>query len=112
MSATMESVMNGYKDPRIGEYFSPVGSTGDAAYIGKYNGIRNGSSTTDLGLAENQNKNNSNVGVRFLPENQFTNPRIVLTYAEACFLLAEAKLKGYVAPGMQKPGMKMEFALL
>jgi hypothetical protein len=102
MSATMESIMNGYKDPRIGEFFSPVGSTGDAAYVGKYNGIRNGTSTTDLGLAENQNKNNSNVGLRFLPDNQFTNPRIVLTYAEACFLLAEAKLKGYAGPGDAK----------
>lgn len=101
MSATMESVLNGFKDPRAGVYFSPAVGP-DAAYVGKFNGIRNGTAAADLGQAENTNANNSNVGTQFNVANFATNPRIVLTYAEACFLMAEAKLKGWTGPGDAK----------
>lgn len=95
MSATMESVLNGYQDPRAGEYFSVVGPNGSAEYQGKFNGIRNGTSAADLALPENTNNNNSNVSARFSVATMATNPRIVLTYAEAAFLMAEAAWRGY-----------------
>lgn len=95
MSASMESVLVGYNDPRGTEYFSPVPTTAAPAYVGKLNGIRNGTSSADLGLAENSFGNNSNVGPKFTVANMNTNARIVLTYAEACFLMAEAAMKGY-----------------
>ncbi len=97
MSANSESILVGYKDPRLKEYFSPaVGGTGaDAPYTGVYNGLRNGLNPTDLDLPENKNNTNSNLGPRFSKANEATNVRIVLTYAEACFLLAEAKLNNW-----------------
>jgi hypothetical protein len=97
MSASMESVLNGYNDPRVAEYFSPVSAAtgGVAPFIGTYSGIRNGTAVADLGLADNTNGNNSNMGVKFLGANAATNPRIVLTYAEACFLLSEAAWRGW-----------------
>jgi hypothetical protein len=98
MSATSESILGGFKDPRMGEYFSPVDAGGDAAFVGKFNGIRNGSSDLNA-TAENSFRNNSNVGPRFTVANMNTNPRIVLTYAEACFLMAEAKMMGWSGAG-------------
>ncbi len=95
MSASMESVLNGYNDPRVGEYFSTVGAAGTAPFVGTFSGIRNGTTAADLGLADNTNNNNSNIGTRFSVANAATNPRIVLTYAEACFLLSEAAWRGW-----------------
>lgn len=98
MSATSESILGGYKDPRQGEYFAPVDGGGDAAFVGKFNGIRNGSADLNA-TAENSFRNNSNVGSRFTVANMNSNPRIVLTYAEACFLMAEAKMMGWAGAG-------------
>jgi hypothetical protein len=56
MSASMESVLKGYGDPRIGVYFQPATATGT------YEGLRNGLNTTQLGDAKNSNNANSNVG--------------------------------------------------
>lgn len=97
MSATSESILVGYKDPRLKEYFSPaIGGTGaNAAYTGVYNGIQNGLNPSDFSLSENRNDNNSNLGPRFSKANEGTNARMVLTYAEACFLLSEAQLNGW-----------------
>ncbi len=95
MSASMESVLVGYKDPRGTKYFSPVPAGAAPAYVGKLNGIRNGTSSADLGLPENSFGNNSNVGADFTVANMNTNARIVLTYAEACFLMSEAAWRSY-----------------
>ena len=96
MSATMESVLVGYKDPRAPEYFAPaVGAGANSPYAGKFNGIVNGTSSADLALDENRFDNNSNVSDRFSRNKMNENPRIVLTYAEACFLMAEAAMKNY-----------------
>jgi hypothetical protein len=94
MSSSMESVLNGYADPRVAEYFSVV-SGGTAPFNGTYNGIRNGTASADLSLPDNTNGNNSNIGARFIASNAPNNPRIVLTYAEACFLLSEAANRGW-----------------
>jgi hypothetical protein len=94
MSATSESILVGYNDPRLKEYFSPaIGA--DPGYANTYNGLQNGLNPTDMSLPENKNGNNSNLGPRFSKANEATNPRIVLTYAETCFLIAEAKLNGW-----------------
>ena len=104
MSATSESILNGYEDPRLAVYFRPApGGTGvNAVYTGKYNGIRNGISVTDLSQVENANTNNSNVGLIYSRDNQATNRRVVLTYAEHCFLLSEAALNGWAVTGTAK----------
>ena len=102
MSASMESVLVGYNDPRGTEYFSPLPSSAAPAYVGKLNGIRNGTSSADLGLPENSFGNNSNVGIKFSVANMNANARIVLTYAEACFLMAEAALNGYAGASNAK----------
>jgi hypothetical protein len=97
MSSTMESVLNGYADPRRVEYFAPVTPAGDAAYVGLTRGMRNG--VNDFTLPQNLNRNVSNVAGRWLRANMATNSRIVLTYAEACFLMAEARLRGWAGTG-------------
>lgn len=100
MSSTSESLLMGYEDPRLGVLFSTV-SGGDADFNGKFNGLRNG--IPNLNTApDNSFRNASNVGFMFSRDNMNTNPRIVLTYAEACFLMAEAKMRGWAGPGDAK----------
>ncbi len=48
MSASMESVLKGYNDPRISTYFIPTVKTGT------YEGLRNGLTATQL--TESMNK--------------------------------------------------------
>ena len=91
MSATMESLMVGYNDPRTGEYYSP------AATDNAFRGIRNGTTPSTLGTAANNA--NSNVGPRFSRTTMAATPRIVLTYAETCFLMSEAVINGWTTTG-------------
>jgi hypothetical protein len=93
MSATMESVLLGYMDPRLPEYFSIV-TDATAAATKPYNGIANGLLPAAM-TGANSNAQLSNIGPRFLGANQATNPIIVLTYAEVCFNKAEAALIGW-----------------
>jgi hypothetical protein len=104
MGATSESILNGYEDPRLQVFFRPaVGGTGtSAAFTGKYNGIQNGLNAGDLTSPENLASNNSNVGVNFGTATSATNPRVCLTYAEHCFLMAEASLNGWAVTGTAK----------
>jgi Susd and RagB outer membrane lipoprotein len=90
MSATMESLLNGYNDPRLPQYFSVV-TDATAAATKPYNGVANGLLPAQL-TGANTNATLSNVGARFLGANQATNPIIVLTYAEVCFNKSEAAL--------------------
>lgn len=111
MSAAMESVLKGYQDPRISEYFLPVGATGDNPQgNGQYNGIRNGLTTTQLTETINTPGENSNIGRRWaysfdggLPnnENEIT-PTNVMYSAEAYFLRAEGALLGWNMGGTAK----------
>ena len=59
MSASMESVLKGYDDPRLPVYFLPAANTG------KYQGLRNGLSVDQLGKDANKVGNNSHVGARW-----------------------------------------------
>lgn len=93
MGAAMESVLIGYADPRLPQYFSPV--TDPVAVLTKpYNGIANGLQPAQM-TGSNSNNSLSNMAARFLGTNQATNPIITLTYAEVCFNKAEAAWLGW-----------------
>jgi hypothetical protein len=90
MSAAMESVLNGYADPRVSRFFSPVPGTTNT-----FKGLRNGFLQVELANPLNLGTAVSNVSEMFLPANQATNPIRVLMAAEAWFLRSEGALKGW-----------------
>jgi hypothetical protein len=104
MSASMESVLKGYQDPRIGVYFLPAKSTGT------YEGHRNGLTSTQLTQAANSADNNSHVGARWTnpalgiggDPNYHATPQNVMATAEAYFLRAEGALLGWNMGGTAK----------
>jgi hypothetical protein len=102
MSASMESVLKGYQDPRIGIYFQPATNTKT------YEGLRNGLSPTQLALPKNLNNDNSNVGTRWVTgsgaawETKFETPQDIMHTAEAYFLRAEGALNGWSMGGTPK----------
>jgi len=102
MSASMESVLKGYKDPRLPIYFLPAVNTGE------YNGLRNGLSVVQLGLDANKADNNSHVGPRWASpaagglSTYLSTPQNVMATAEAYFLRAEGALLGWNMDGNAK----------
>jgi len=90
MSSTMESVLKGYGDPRMGVFFSPAANGG-------YHGLRNGLPAADMALALNSADNNSNKGPRWDKSLSGTmeTPSNVMATAEAWFLRAEGVLLGW-----------------
>ncbi|MCE7066907.1 SusD/RagB family nutrient-binding outer membrane lipoprotein [Dyadobacter sp. CY326] len=102
MSASMESVLKGYQDPRIGIYFQPATTTKT------YDGLRNGLSPTQLALPKNLNNDNSNVGTRWVTgsgaawDTKFETPQDIMHTAEAYFLRAEGALNGWNMGGTPK----------
>ncbi|MDX2246001.1 MAG: SusD/RagB family nutrient-binding outer membrane lipoprotein [Bacteroidia bacterium] len=102
MSSLMESILEGYNDPRIGVYFSPA-DEGDSDGDGSpYEGLRNGQAKVDKIPA--LNTGNSDVGPAYLPEGKGgTNPPIiVMTSAEVYLLRAEGALIGWSMGGSAK----------
>jgi hypothetical protein len=89
MSATMESYLKGFNDPRMQQYFRPSLGTGT------YEGIRNGLTTTQMAIPQNSYNNNSNVSLKYDPVNRSTNPQDVMHAAESYFYRAEGALKGW-----------------
>ncbi|ODS82276.1 MAG: hypothetical protein ABS46_09435 [Cytophagaceae bacterium SCN 52-12] len=97
MSATMESILKGYNDPRMTVFFQPAFKTGT------YEGLRNGLSPAQLTQDLNTNDYNSNVGSRWIRntgsgsgwENLLAVPADILHAAEAYFLRAEGALNGW-----------------
>src|SRR5205809_2725788 len=95
MSATMESVLKGYSDPRMPVYFLPAQKTGT------YEGERNGLTSTQLTQAINLHDANSHVGPRWASPSYGGNadylstPQNVMATAEAYFLRAEGALLGW-----------------
>lgn len=95
MSASMESVLKGYNDPRISVYFIPSVTTGE------YQGLRNGLSIAQLSLPENKAKANSHVGPRWASpaaggiSSYLSTPINVMSTAESYFLRAEGALLGW-----------------
>jgi hypothetical protein len=102
MSASMASVLKGYQDPRLPQYFLPALNTG------LYSGVRNGLSVAQLGLAPNQAANNSHVGQRWSSTavvdkngnvlgdaNSIATAQNVMVTAESYFNRAEGALLGW-----------------
>ena len=89
MSASMESILKGYEDPRLPMYFHPAKNTG------LYNGIRNGLSIVQMSEPFNHNDNNSNVVPRFQNAADVTEPHTIYVAAETWFNIAEAAVNGW-----------------
>ena len=104
MSAAMESVLKGYQDPRVSEYFLPAEKTGT------YEGLRNGLTSTQQTEAINKADANSHVGPRWTNPDVFkggragflATPQNVMATAEAYFLRAEGALLGWNMGGTAK----------
>ena len=102
MSASMESVLNGYQDPRLSEYWLPDGATGDnPGGNGKYDGLRNGLTSTQLTESINGATVNAKVGKRWSSPgfggnaNYLETPQNIMSSAEAYFLRAEGATLGW-----------------
>jgi hypothetical protein len=95
MSATMESVLGGYQDPRVSKYFEPA--TDPAVYQDHpdfpYKGIRNGA----LLVAKDDRLTYSTIAKIF--DNNGYPRRRCFTSSETHFLLAEAALRGWAGAG-------------
>ena len=97
MSATMESILKGYNDPRMTVFFQPAFATKT------YEGMRNGLNPDQLVVQANTNDYNSNVGSRWIRntgsgsgwENLLAVPADIMHAAEAYFLRAEGALNGW-----------------
>lgn len=89
MSASMESLLKGYNDPRLSRYFQP------AVMTGEYRGVRNGMMPAEQMLPENDYDHSSNVAERFTPEFMAITPMSVMYAAEAYLLRAEGALNGW-----------------
>jgi hypothetical protein len=102
MSATMESILKGYEDPRMGVYFDPAAS-GDSDGDGiPYEGLQNGQTKVTLGTSQNAGHSDLNVNYRDVAKGGL-NPFIdVFRASEVHFLLAEAALSGYNVGGSAK----------
>lgn len=102
MSAAMESVLKGYDDPRVAEYFIPAVATGT------YEGLRNGLTPEQQGAPQNKPESNSHVGPRWThPDGggiatYLETPANVMNASEAYFLRAEGALRGWDMGGTAK----------
>lgn len=90
MSADMESILTGLKDPRISEYFS-VATDDDVNVKGKYKGIRQGINM----VSKNLRVKYSTLGARYDMSKRNTTPITLMTAAEVYFLRAEGALRGW-----------------
>lgn len=90
MSASMESVLKGYSDPRLSAYWRPAVNTG------LYTGMRNGLTVAQISEPQRHYDNLSTMSARWsTPGNEFTTPIEVILASEAYFLRAEGALKGW-----------------
>src|SRR6266542_975585 len=102
MSAAMESVMVGYQDPRLPVYWLSDGATADNPNgNGKYDGLRNGLTSTQLTQSINLTTANAKAGKRWSSPafagnaDYLVTPQNVMCAAEAYFLRAEGALLGW-----------------
>ncbi len=112
MSASMESILIGYKDPRIHAFFDPVS---DLSLVKDhpewpYKGIRNGAAL----VAKDDRLSFSTLDISFNDPAKVTK-RKVLSADEVYFLKAEAALRGWAGAGDAKAnyeaGVRASFEL-
>lgn len=97
MSASMESYLKGYSDPRMTEFFSASVNGAD------FRGARNGLSVEQIAASpKNQYDNLSNIGPRYNPDDAASNKLPVMYSAEAYFLRAEGAVNGWNMNGTAK----------
>ena len=92
MSATMESVLKGYNDPRMSKYFQPANEGG-------YHGVRNGMVPGEQNELLNDYNHNSNVASGLTPDEKGLTNAIAMRSAESYFLRAEGVLNGWAMGG-------------
>lgn len=109
MSAAMESVLKGYKDPRLSVLWLPNGATDkNPKGTGDYDGLMNGLTSTQLTETANLATNNAKVGARWSSTsfggvtNYLVTRQNVMAAAEAYFLRAEGALLGWNMGGTAK----------
>jgi hypothetical protein len=95
MSATMESVLKGFDDPRMSKYFQPAESGG-------YHGARNGMKPSEQSEVLNDYSHNSNVAKALTPDSISTTNMGIMRSAESYFLRAEGALNGWSMNGTAK----------
>ncbi len=95
MSADMESILVGLKDPRVGVYFSFATDEAVVAALGKsaYKGIRQGINAVDKNLRVKY----SNLGAPYTDEMKNKTPIKLMTAGEVYFSRAEAALRGWAS---------------
>ncbi|MGI9176141.1 MAG: SusD/RagB family nutrient-binding outer membrane lipoprotein [Rhodothermales bacterium] len=95
MSSAMESVLEGYEDPRIDVYYSPAADGDNDGDGSPYEGMRNGLPRTEKGPALNSIY--SDMGVDWLNDNRGgSNPPLrIMAASEIYFLRAEGALEGW-----------------
>jgi hypothetical protein len=109
MSASMESVLKGYQDPRLPVLWLPNGATGaNPNGTGQYDGLRNGLTSTQLTDAKNAATANAKVGRRWSSPgfggnaNYLETPQNIMSVAESFFNRAEGALLGWNMGGTAK----------
>jgi hypothetical protein len=102
MSASMESILKGYDDPRLKEFFDPA-VDGDSDGDGNpYEGLQNGQTKVDLGVSKNAGHSDINKFYRDVAKGGSNPPLELMRASEVHFLLAEAALAGYSVGGTAK----------
>lgn len=99
MSATMESILEGYADPRMPEYFAPA-LNGDSDGDGSpFEGLLNGQ--TKVSLETSKNAGHSDLATKFIDvaKGGINPPIEILNAAEVYFLRAEGALEGWAMGG-------------
>ncbi|MBT2558605.1 SusD/RagB family nutrient-binding outer membrane lipoprotein [Hymenobacter sp. ISL-91] len=91
ISATVVDYLTRFDDPRLDVFADPVSSSNPARV-----GLPNGLSATQLAQPQYNPSNFSQGGARYKDR---TNDQNLLTYAEVCFLRAEAVLRGWSSEG-------------
>jgi hypothetical protein len=93
MNASMESILSGYSDARLGSYF-----TESTDYPGEFKGIRNGL-PLQAGYSDELAQKAAYVGFSGMNPNVKTPKVQLMTAAEVYFLRSEAALRGWAGAG-------------
>lgn len=101
MNASMESILSGYSDTRMGKYFDE-----SADYAGQYKGVRNGL-PLQAGYSDELAQKAAYVGFSGMNDAVKTPKVQLMTTAEVYFLKAEAALRGWSGAGSAQANYEM-----